>query len=108
MNRWLAYLKKDGWLLAALGMCVALCLMLGAFSSAAGQPGDDVSRVLSAIAGAGTVDVAVYYDDTVPCGAVVVADGADDVAVRLDLMSAVTALLGIERDRVAVYPREGQ
>ena len=43
-----------------------------------------------------------------PCGAVVVAEGADDVAVKLRLASAVTTLLGIHQDRVAIYEREGK
>lgn len=108
MNRLQAYLKKDGWILAALLFCVALCLMLGADADEGSGEESRISRVLSAIQGAGTVEVAVYYEDTVPCGAVVVADGAGDVAVQLRLMSAVTTLLGVNQDRVAIYEREGR
>ena len=42
-----------------------------------------------------------------PCGAVVVASGAEDIAVRLRLQEAVTTLLGLDSSRVAVYPRKG-
>ena len=108
MTRWTAYLKKDGWILAALLFCVAMCLMLGLQSKAASTEESRISRVLSAIDGAGTVEVAVYYEDTLPCGAVVVADGAGDVTVQLRLISAVTTLLGIQQDRVAIYEREGR
>lgn len=108
MTRWTAYLKKDGWILAALLFCVAMCLMLGLQSEAVSTEESRISRVLSAIDGAGTVEVAVYYEDTLPCGAVVVADGAGDVAVQLRLISAVTTLLGIQQDRVAIYEREGR
>ncbi|MBQ2929319.1 MAG: hypothetical protein IJD99_03795 [Clostridia bacterium] len=108
MTRWTAYLKKDGWILAALLFCVAMCLMLGLQSEAASTEESRISRVLSAIDGAGTVEVAVYYEDALPCGAVVVADGAGDVAVQLRLISAVTTLLGIQQDRVAIYEREGR
>lgn len=108
MTRWTAYLKKDGWILAALLFCVAMCLMLGLQSEAASTEESRISRVLSAIDGAGTVEVAVYYEDTLPCSAVVVADGAGDVAVQLRLISAVTTLLGIQQDRVAIYEREGR
>lgn len=104
------YLRRDGWLVAALAFVVVLCLALGvADSSQPAQTSDEarLSRVLSAMAGAGTVDVAVYYDDTAPCGAVVVADGAGDAAVRIRLASAVTTLLGLDANRVAVYEREG-
>lgn len=108
MNRLQAYLKKDGWILAALLFCVALCLMLGTSADEGSSEESRISRVLSAIQGAGTVEVAVYYEDTVPCGAVVVAEGAGDVAVQLRLLSAVTTLLGINQDRVAIYEREGR
>ena len=108
MTRWTAYLKKDGWILAALLFCVAMCLMLGLQSEAASTEESRISRVLSAIDGAGTVEVAVYYEDALPCGAVVVADGAGDVTVQLRLISAVTTLLGIQQDRVAIYEREGR
>ena len=102
-----AYLKKDGWILAAMVFCLALCLLLGAREDVSSTEESRISRVLSAIEGAGSVDVAVYYEESVPCGAVVVADGAADVAVQLRLVSAVTTLLGIDQGRVAVYQREG-
>ncbi len=108
MNRFAAYLKKDGWILAALLFCVALCMMLGTQGSSTSSEESRISRVLSAIEGAGNVEVAVYYEDSLPCGAVVVAEGAGDVAVQLRLVSAVTTLLGIGQDRVAIYEREGK
>lgn len=107
MNRWTTYLKKDGWILAAMLFCVALCLLLGTQGSTDSTGEGRIRQVLSAIDGAGAVDVAVYYEDSIPCGAVVVADGAGDVAVQLRLISAVTKLLGIDQGRVAVYEREG-
>lgn len=108
MTRFAAYLKKDGWILSALLLCVALCLLLGTHGESTSTEESRISRVLSAINGAGTVDVAVYYEDSLPCGAVVVADGAGEVAVQLRLMSAVTTLLGVEPARVAIYEREGK
>lgn len=108
MNRLQAYLKKDGWIIAALLFCVALCLMLGTSTDDSSSEESRISRVLSAIEGAGTVEVAVYYEDAAPCGAVVVADGADDIAVQLRLLSAVTTLLGINQNRVSIYEREGR
>ena len=108
MNRFAAYLKKDGWILAALVFCAALCLMLGARTETATTEESRISRVLSTIDGAGTVEVAVHYEESVPCSAVVVAQGAGDIAVQLRLASAVTTLLGIDQSRVAIYQREGQ
>ena len=102
------WLKKDGWILAALAFCAALCLMLGTQAETASTEESRISRVLSTIQGAGDVEVAVYYEDAVPCGAVVVAQGAGDVAVQLRLAAAVTTLLGIDQSRVAIYPKEAQ
>lgn len=106
MNRIASYLKKDGWILAALLFCVALTLLLDRQEAAASTEESRISQVLSAIHGAGEVEVAVYYEEAVPCGAVVVASGAGDVGVQLRLISAVTTLLGIDQSRVAVFERE--
>lgn len=105
MNRFRVFMKKDGWLLLALVICAALCLLMG------GMPADSeearISRVLSAMEGAGAVDVALHYDSSIPCGAVIIAEGADSIAVRLQLSSAVSALLGLDESRIAVYQRKG-
>lgn len=106
MNRFAAWLRKDGWILAALVFCAMLCMMLGTQEGGSIPEEDRISRVLSSIAGAGQVDVAVYYEDSLPCGAVVVAEGAGDAAVQIRLVSAVRTLLGIEQERIAVYERE--
>lgn len=108
MTRLAAYLKKDGWVLAALVLCAALCMLLGAQGESAATEEGRISRVLSAIEGAGAVEVAVHYEESIPCSAVVVAQGAGDVAVQLRLASAVTTLLGIDPSRVAIYEREGR
>ena len=106
MSKLSLWLKKDGWLLAALAFCAMLCLLLGAQEDVASTEESRISRVLSAIQGAGDVEVAMYYEDAAPCGAVIVAQGANDIAVQLRLVSAVTTLLGIDHSRVAIYPKE--
>lgn len=105
-------LKKDGWLLMALCISVLLCLLLGLSESAAPACTDEearLSRVLSAMAGAGSVEVAVFYqrESSQPCGAVIVSPGADDVSVRLQLTRAVCTLLGLETSQVDVFKAEG-
>lgn len=99
------YLRRDGWLLGSLLLCVALCLLMGGMEAADSSEEGRISRVLSAMEGAGRVELAVYYEDSLPCGAVVVADGADSVAVQLRLAAAVSTLLGLDSSSVAVYPR---
>lgn len=104
--------RKDGWLLLALAASALMCLMLGAAESTAPVQTDEearLSRVLSAMAGAGSVEVAVFYQDETadPCGAVIVAQGADDVGVRLQLTRAVCTLLGLEASQVDVFKLGG-
>ncbi|MBR4080315.1 MAG: hypothetical protein IKK21_00845 [Clostridia bacterium] len=107
-----AQLRKDAWLLAALAAAVLGCLLLGAGEGASVPRTDEearLARVLSAMEGAGQVEVAVFYDSSeesaVPCGVVVVADGAQDVAVRLQLSRAVETLLGVDASQVDVFKR---
>lgn len=101
------HLRRDGWLLAAILACTAFCLITGATQQTSSEE-SRISRVLSAMAGAGHTEVAVYRDEnSVPCGAVVVAEGADSIAVRLRLCEAVSTLLGLDTSAVAVYPLEG-
>lgn len=106
-------LRKDFWLLPALAAAVIGCLLLGAAemaSPAATEEEARLARVLSAMEGAGRVEVAVFYtqeeEKALPCGAVIVAEGAEDVAVRLRLARAVETLLGIDASQVDVFKRK--
>lgn len=65
--------------------------------------------MLSSLEGAGRVEVALYFaqDGVTPCSAVVVADGADDMAVQLRLTRAVTTLLQVDAASVGVFKRGG-
>ena len=102
------HFRRNGWLLAALGICVAACLMLGVLGRSSTSEDERVSKVLSAMAGAGQVRLSIHYDtQSVPCGALVLAEGAGDVGVRLRLIAAVSTLLGLDPANVAVYSLEG-
>lgn len=100
------YLKRDGWLLAAVGLCAVVCLLVGANQEQPPTEEDRIISVLSQVKGAGQVDVSVYYEEALPAGALIVADGAGDIAVRLRLTSALTSLLGLEEERIAVFERQ--
>ncbi len=102
------HLRRNGWLLGALAVCIAACLLLGVSQDTANDSEARISRVLSSLAGAGHTEVALYYDQqAVPCGALVLAEGAGDIAVRLQLTNAVSTLLGLDPQAVAVYPLQG-
>lgn len=112
LKRLPAPLRKDAWLIAALAAAVLGCLLLGLGESVSAPRTDEearLARVLSAMEGAGQVEVAVFYDPSeeaaAPCGVVVVADGAQDVAVRLQLSRAVETLLGVDASQVDVFKR---
>ena len=100
------------WLAAAL-----LLLLAGGGKDAglASQEEQRIAEVLSAMAGAGKVEVALFYGGEAdalgtrtdgPTGAVVVAEGADDLSVRLSLIRAVRTLLGLPESAVDVFVME--
>ena len=110
IRRWL---RRDGWLLAALAAAVLLCLLTDSDSNTNAPMTDAeirAAQIFSAIEGAGKVDVAVYYpandESGIPCGAVIVADGADDIAVRLRLSQAASSLFGIDTSEIGIFKRE--
>ncbi len=61
-----------------------------------------LERVLSAVEGAGEVRAMVAEEGGAVAGVVIVAAGAEDVGVRLSLMQAARALLGVELDQIEV------
>lgn len=110
--------KLPVWLMAmAAAVLLAFALQNGQSSSATQQE-RRIAQVLSAIAGAGKVEVALYYAEQansafsaqmaeVPTGALVVAEGADDMSVRLELIRAMRTLLGLPENAVDVFVMEG-
>ena len=97
------------WLVAALA--VALLLLLaggGKDADLASQEEQRIAEVLSQMAGAGKVEVALFYGGETdgPTGAVVVAQGADDLTVRLSLARAARTLLGLPESAVDGFVME--
>ena len=120
MKSWLDRLKTMKnwpWLLALLCCAAALLLFPPGSAKPAGMTEEEqrVSATLSKIAGAGDVRVSIYYaqeasafggGSRTPVGAVIVARGAGDVAVRLNLLRAAETLLGLDASRVDVFLME--
>lgn len=104
------------WLAAALAVVLLLCALGsgGGQSGAASQEERRIAEVLGAIEGAGRVEVALFFGEgsqafgasSEPTGAVVVAQGAGDMAVRLRLIRAVRTLLGLPEAAVDVFVME--
>lgn len=110
--------KTAVWIAAAL-IAALLALMGNDSRSSASQDEKRMAEVLSAIAGAGRVEVALFYapeasagfaqsdEAGAPTGAVIVAEGADDWQVRLQLIRAARTLLGLPEAAVDVFAMEG-
>lgn len=115
---------KDGkrlWLLGlAAALCIAVCLPAQQSRQSTGASSEErrIAEVLSAMEGAGKVEVALFYETEAasafgggekkrPSGAVVVAEGAGDMQVRLSLIRAMRTLLGLSETAVDVFAMEG-
>lgn len=100
-----------------------LAALLLAFFLMAGEPGNGdtaleerISQTLSQMEGAGRVDVTIHTRrimqqsgsfgaqdaQEIPCGAVAVAQGADDPVVAMALREALCALLGLSASSVSI------
>ena len=93
------------WLLLLIAACVAALVLTRGGSDAGAQPTEleaRLERVLSAVEGAGEVRAMVAEEDGAVTGVVIVATGAEDVGVRLSLMQAARALLGVDMERIEV------
>lgn len=117
---WLKAGNRLWW--AALGVLLAACILAAMKGGAGGSASASaeerrIAEVLSAMAGAGRVEVALFYEAEAvgafggasgsrPTGAVVVAQGAGDLRVRLELIRAVRTLLGLPQDAVDVFVME--
>lgn len=106
------------WILMAAAAALLMLMLLQTDQpGSATQQEQRIAEVLSTMAGAGRVEVALYYaqpetssfstaEQAAPTGALVVAEGAGDLAVRLNLIRAVRALLGLPENAVDVFVME--
>lgn len=128
--------KVTQWaaLLLALGLAGSL-LFSGSWGAGvlteqpqdSGAQGDALetrlAAVLSRMEGAGQVEVVIHYAQTVstsawpqesaqetgePVGVVVIAEGADNLRVRLELAQAVQTLLRLEAESVEVFAMDSR
>ena len=65
-----------------------------------------LSTILSNIVGAGKVDAMITTDDGKITGVLIIADGADDITVRLRLIDAAATALGVSKNIVNVFCRK--
>ena len=120
MKKWLEAVKgmKSGVWLLLIAVC-GLALLLPSSSQVKANMTEEEQRysaTLSRIAGAGEVRISIAYAQSAssfgsgnrrPTGAVIVAQGAGSVAVRLELLRAAEALLGLSTQEVEVFAMEG-
>ena len=108
--------KPIHWLLLAI--LGAAFLLTGLFPSGknSGSMNETEQRIASALSrirDAGDTHVVIYSAETgafsaadSPTGALIIATGADDIAVQLRLMEAATTLLNLPPDSIRIYPME--
>lgn len=74
-------------------------------TTSASQSSDEVrlAEILSAIDGAGEVNVMITHTDGKISGVLVVASGAKDLSIRLKLLEATKVALNVNADIVSVY-----
>ncbi len=83
---------------------------LSAVKSDSSIEDDDFASVLSAIDGAGLVNLFVTYvdaDKTQVKGVIIVAEGASDINVVFKLQSAAATAYGISIDQIEVFEMKG-
>ncbi len=76
-----------------------------------------LERVVSEISGVGNASIVINWDKTVSTafgggaenpkatGALIVCEGGNDTKVKLDVMYAVSTLLGLSIENITVYPK---
>lgn len=102
---------------AVIAAALILAFLLVSFRTGDAQPLESsIAKTLSAVEGAGRVEVTIRMRDIqssgglfgaqqterVPCGAVAVAQGADDPLVAMQIHEALCALLGLSANAVSV------
>lgn len=102
---------------ALLAAALLLCWLAASGQRTSASPLETrLARTLSHLEGAGRVEVTIRTrevaasggafgaspEESVPCGAVVVAQGAGDPLVEMELRQAVCALLGLPASSVSV------
>ncbi|MDR1570646.1 MAG: hypothetical protein LBS72_09190 [Oscillospiraceae bacterium] len=129
--RKLTSIKGYKWIVAIVVLGIAGSLMLTDGNIFVGQTptltGTDLEtrleQILSSIEGAGEVRVMVYESNEQttdgwlsststkvgePTGVVIVADGASDIRVRLELVRAVQTLMGLPASAVNVFQHKAE
>lgn len=96
------------WMLLCVCAALALLLLLrGEGESVAVSPAEErLQAVLSQVAGAGDVRVFVHGEDGAETGVLIVAQGAGNLRVAMELRQAAHSALGVELNRIEVLKME--
>ena len=95
--------KLDQIKIPLLVLAVGLLLLLmpsGSKKEAEKDPDSDLQSILSSARGIGQAQVLISEN-----GVVIVCDGADDAAVKLDILRAVGSYTGFGSDKITILKR---
>ena len=100
--------RLAGLLILAALICALTVIALSAKPTAASDTESRMCAILSSIDGAGRVRVMLSENASGECtGAVIAAEGADDVRVRLEIQRAVRTLTGLTLNKIEVVRSGG-
>lgn len=95
-------------IMAALAFMAALAMAVMSAGDGDTELEKRLERALEAVKGAGEVQVMITTDsDGAVIGVLVVADGAEDISVRLDILHAVRTLMGVDSKQVEIARMRG-
>ena len=99
----------EWFLLAAVLSALGLMLLNNPGGTSERLPEEvRLERLLERVDGVGDVDVMITVDnDGRPAAAAVVAKGLDDIGARLEMQSAIQALLDIDLNRIRIIGKGG-
>lgn len=108
MKKLLETLKGARWVELLL-LCLVVCLFLMMLMQEEGHIGtlsleEKIARSLSCVEGAGKVQVLLGEDDD--SGIVVIAEGAGNIRVMLDLQRSVSTLTGLPVEKIEILRSE--
>ena len=114
MKQRLAALLQDKRVLLMLAALLCALQFLPLSQTGMTQEEKRIARVLSQTAGAGRVEVTIYYSESASAfggaqtciGALAVCEGAGEIGVRMNVAQALETLLGLEPQDVLVLKME--
>lgn len=101
--------KAELFVILAIAAILLLGLMKSSGDSQSGAMESRLSDTLEKIRGAGKVQVMINEDSQGnPVGILIVAEGAENISVRLEILKSVKTLMGVDADQIEITRMGGK